>query len=229
MHASLEVNRAEFKASRAVKDPFGMMELLIDQFIDSKDSSCPANPLNRKANQKARYMTPLETLNLYKEILKEDDMPLRFDLFSLRQRCLKPLRRVQNNCVELSPLNYPPETGSGDKNILRCMIRMLEGVVKWQPIRFEEACALISETIANERNVGYLAAQARMGIVKGTVVDPKDDPEDFEDPDEALILPEFRKSIKEASSEELVRLRSRKEDVGDFLARESFAYLENPL
>jgi hypothetical protein len=67
-----------------------------------------------------------------------------------------------------------------------------------------------------------------MGIVQCTAVNPKDDPEDFEDPDEALVLPEFQKHIKEATSEELARLRSRKKDVGDVFARKSFAYLEHP-
>jgi hypothetical protein len=66
------------------------------------------------------------------------------------------------------------------------MFAIEAGVPHHQPTRFPEACALVREFIAREGNLEYRLALARRGILHLTAVDPKDDPENFEDPDDVL-------------------------------------------
>lgn len=220
VNTSRKLDGNKSKPTRAAQDPFVMMELLVNRLVNSEDTSCPANPFNEKNSQKAQYMTPLQTLGLYKQALKEDDLPLRFDLDSLNWRCTQLLRRIQKICVEQSPLDYTVEDCGGDRNINTFVTHMLIGVAgkpRSQPTRFLEACALVREIIAEEGNIEYLTALARMGIVRGTAVDPKDDPEDFEDPDENFVLPRFLKDMRNFVTDEMALCKSRGQGFVDFI------------
>jgi hypothetical protein len=74
------------------------------------------------------------------------------------------------------------------------------------------ACVELFKTIAREGNVEHLKAEAHVGILKGTAVDPKDDPEELEDPYMNFILPQFRKDMEQLSANELKSLKSQEQD-----------------
>ena len=92
------------------------------------------------------------------------------------------------------------------------MFASVAGVERAQPTRFREACALVRDIIAREENVEYLKAEARTGIKKATAVDPKLDPEDFEDPAHNFVAPVYRKTMQQYTPEELATLKARGED-----------------
>jgi hypothetical protein len=197
-----------------------MMELLVNRLLNSKDTSCPANPFNEKSHQRNHFMTPLQSLKVFKQALKEDDLSLRFDLMSMNWRCVQLLRRIQKICSEQSPRDYPARKWGGDyalNGFITHMFTGIAGVERDEPTQFWEACVEVFHIIAREGNVEYLAAEARTGIVKSTTVDPKDDPEEFEDPDQNFIPPKFRKNMQQMSAEELARYKSRGQDVLDYL------------
>ncbi|KAH8732430.1 hypothetical protein GQ44DRAFT_821706 [Phaeosphaeriaceae sp. PMI808] len=183
--ASLAHHGFILEQTRASKDPVVMMKRLIDSLVNAKDVSRPADPYNEKTDQKACHMKPLQSLAIFKAALKMDDFPLRFDMASFNWRCLRLLRRIQKICVEESPCQYPKEEYGGDLNLRCCVVRMFRslGVMNdFQPNRFNETCALLIEVMTMKGNKDYLKAEARTGIKSGTAVDPKDDPEIFEDP-----------------------------------------------
>jgi hypothetical protein len=201
--------------TRAASDTFVMMEHLVNRLIHSKDLSCPANPYNDKCIETTCHMTPLQSLRIFKQALKEDDFALRFDFASLNWRCVQLLRRIQKICLEMSPLDYPSKKWGGDYALNGFIIHMfagVAGVARDQPTRFLEACALVCEVIVEEGNVEYLKAEARVGIKMGTAVDPEVDPENFEDPVHNFVHPKYRGFIHEYSAEKLARFKSRGED-----------------
>jgi hypothetical protein len=204
------VDGATMKYNRAADDPFVMMEVLVNRLSNSQDVSCPANPHNEKPNHKWHVTTPLQSLKILKQVLKEDDLPLRFDLMSLNWRCIQLLRRIQRVCVEESSLDYPADKYGGDRNTRVVISKMLNGesgVPHYEPTRFIEACATVFETIAKEGAIEYRQAVARRGILHGTAIDPKDDPEDFEDPAE-YFAPRIFVGDELISSEELAHSKS---------------------
>jgi hypothetical protein len=75
----------------------------------------------------------------------------------------------------------------------------------------------VLDIIDREGNVEYLKANARRGIIHGTAVDPKNDPEDFEDPDQNFVHPKFRKNMQQMSPGDLARLKTRGQDVVAYL------------
>jgi hypothetical protein len=219
-HSSQALNDGVLKPTRAAADSFVMMELLVNRLLNSKDISCPANPNNEKGYQKNHFMTPLQSLKIFKQALKEDDLPLRFDLISMNWRCVLLLRRIQKICLEKSPLDYPVEKWGGDdgiNSIICHMFAAVAGIEHKQPSRFREACIEVLDIIDREGNVEYMKANARRGIIQGTAVDPKEDPEDFEDPDQNFVLPKCRKNIPHMSANELARLKSRGQDSMPYL------------
>jgi hypothetical protein len=111
------VNETKMMHNRAADDPVVMMEVLINRLSNSKDLSCPANPHNEKPNHKTHVTTPLQSLRILKQALKEDDVPLRFNLTSLNWRCIQLLRRIQRICVDESPLDYPVDSYGGDRSL----------------------------------------------------------------------------------------------------------------
>jgi hypothetical protein len=215
-HSSQALNDGALRPSRAAADSFVMMELLVNRLLNSKDTSCPANPNNEKGYQKNHFMTPLQSLKIFKQALKEDDLPLRFDLMSMNWRCVLLLRRIQKICIMKSPLDYPVDKWGGDHGLngfICHMFAAVAGVEHKQPIRFCEACIEVFDIIDREGNVEYMKANARRGIIQGTAVDPKDDPEDFEDPGQNFVLPLFRKNMSQMPADELARLGSRSQDM----------------
>jgi len=207
-----KLDAGAFRPTRAADDTFVMMELLVNRLITSKDISCPANPYNEKPIKRTRDMTPVQSLTIFKQALKEDDFALRFDLMSLNWRCVKLLRCIQKICIEQSPLDYPPKEWSGDHSLngfIQHMFAGVAGVKREQPTRFAEACALVLDIIVKEGNAEYLQAEARMGIKRGTAVDPTDDPEDFEDPVQNFVPPRHRKNMSQYTADELSMFKSR--------------------
>jgi hypothetical protein len=136
-HSSQVLDGGALRPSRAAKDSFVMMELLVNRLLNSQDISCPANPFNEKGYQKNHFMTPLQSLKIFKQALKEDDLPLRFDLISMNWRCVQLLRRIQKICLEQSPLDYPVQKWGGDyaiNGIIAHMFAAVAGVEHAQPI-----------------------------------------------------------------------------------------------
>lgn len=131
-------------------------------------------------------------------------------------RCIQLLRRIQKICIGFSPLDYPSERWGNDYAINAFIIQMLSsvaGVAHDQPTRFREARVLVHDIITKEGNVEYLKAEARMGIKRGTAVNPKDDPEDFEDPYWNFVPPELRSGLHQYSEEGLVPFKSWDDDM----------------
>lgn len=206
----------KLKPTRAAEDTFVMMEWLVNRLMSSKDMSCPASPYNEKTVQKTRHMTPLQSLTIFKQALKEDDFPLRLDLMSLNWRCTQLLRRIQKICIEQSPLEYPSEKWGGDSalnGIICHMFASLTGVRWKQPGRFHEACALVVDVMAREGNAEYLKAEALMTIKQGPVAASalSLDLEDLEDPMQNFVPPMLRKHMPEYTTEELSAFKSRAE------------------
>jgi hypothetical protein len=212
LNASHTIEGFKMKPNRASENPFVMMERLVNQLSNSKDISCPANPNNEKKSNETYVTTPIQSLRVFKEALKEDDLPLRFDLMSLNWRCIQLLRRIQKICVEQSPTDYPAKDYDGDDKINVVIMQMLAGVAgvpRRQPTRFPEACALVREFTAREGNLEYMLAQERKGILHLTAVNPKDDPENFEDPDVHFIPHALREHMHQFSAEEMAQLKTR--------------------
>jgi hypothetical protein len=208
------LDNGTFKPTRAADNAFVMMELLVNKLVNSKDISCPADPYNQKTEKETRHMTPLQSLAIFKQAVKEDDFPLRFDLASMNWRCTLLLRRIQKICLEQSPRDYCDKKWAGDYGLNGFIMHMFAGVagVKREgPLRFRAACELVQDIIAREGNVEYLKAEARTGIRSATAVDPKDDSEDFEDPAQNFIPPPLRKHVPQYTSEELASFKSRGE------------------
>lgn len=174
----------KWDVTRAARDPFVMMEALVNRINGSKDVSRPADPLNENTSEVQRSLTPLQSLEIFKRALKEDDLPLRFDLMNLNWRCLKLLRRIQKVCVKLSPHVY--SAFKSDDRYLKALVSHMLGCVLGseheQPHRFHETCNLVHGLVTREGNVESLAAQARLGIVKGAAKIGEDESEDFEVP-----------------------------------------------
>ncbi|KAF2818966.1 hypothetical protein CC86DRAFT_413345 [Ophiobolus disseminans] len=210
--AGVKLDASTFRPTRAADDTFVMMELLVNRLVNSKDITCPADPQDESAAQKIRHMSPIQSLTIFKQALKEDDFPLRLDLMSLKWRCIKLLRGIQKICLEQSPLDCPLEQWEGDRHLngfIRHMFAGVAGVKRAQPTRFTEACALVVDAIIREGNAEYLKAEARVGIKRGTAVDPEDDPECFEDPAQNFVPPNFRKNMSQYTAEELDTSKSR--------------------
>lgn len=194
------------------------MEALVSRLINSKDVTCPANPHNEEAYKKTHFLTPLQSLKIFKEALKEDDLPLRFDMTSLVWRCMDLLKSLQHLCLELSPLDYSVSEWSGDYHVRTIVMHMLEGVAgakREQPTRFDEACVIVHDVIAREGNVEILAAQRRTVIVRGPARVEEEDPEDFEDPAENFVPYRLRGLMGHISADGIAHLRSRAGELPD--------------
>jgi hypothetical protein len=135
----------KFRPTRAAGDIFVMVELVVNGLITSKEISCASNPCNEKTDQKPRHMTPLQSLAMFKQALKDDDLPLRFNLMSLNWRCVQLLRCIQNIRVEQSPLDYPKQWG-GDYSLNGLILHMFAGVV-WR-------CTLSTDSIPRSLRSG---------------------------------------------------------------------------
>jgi hypothetical protein len=218
--ASHTLDGPKLISEHANHEPIVMMETLISRFLNSKDVTCPANPHNENLKAKAHFMTPLQSLKMFKHVLKEDDLPLRFDLMSLNWRCVELIHQIQKICVEQSPLDYPAEDFGTDNESIWVIMHMLDGetgTARHQPTRFSEACDLVRDTIAKVGNAEYRQAIARRGIQQRTAVDPKDDPENLEDPDENFIPHGLRQNMQYFSAEMIAHFKSRGKDVANYL------------
>ncbi|KAH7400805.1 hypothetical protein DE146DRAFT_735824 [Phaeosphaeria sp. MPI-PUGE-AT-0046c] len=189
--STCKINGPESKwyTIRAASAPFVLMEALVNRFNNSKDISRPADPLNEMLSEKQPSLTPLRSLEIFKLALKEDDLSLRFDLMSLNWRCLMLLRSIQNVCMYLSPHEYSPFKADDGHfvGLIAHMLACVLGSKHEEPTRFQETCDMVHDIVAREGNVEYLAAQARVGIVKGAARVGEEDFEDFEDLDENSI------------------------------------------
>lgn len=192
-----------------------MIEFLMNRLVDTQNITCPADPLNEKNDKATPTMAPLQSLAVLKRALKEDDFALRFDFMSLNWRCIKLLRSIQKICTEQSPLDYPRKKWGTDYDINGFISHMFAGVAgrtrAADPL--PEACMLVHTVIAKEGNAEYLKEEARMGIKKGTSVNPHIDPEVLEDPVRNFIPYPLRKNMQQYSEEDMARFKSRGEHV----------------
>lgn len=200
--------------TRALENPVIMMETMIDRLKNSKNDTTPANPNRKTTSKKTHFSTPLQARQIFKQKLKEYDMPLRFDLLSLNTRCVKILRNVQKTLLEKSPMIYQPSKWADDESMESLVEQMLEYVAQGgrtylEVSRFREACALVNQVISEEGNAEYLAAQARVGIVRGPRPPLKDSSEDLEDPAVNFVPASCRYLMHEFSEEEIAQFKSR--------------------
>lgn len=166
------------KLSRAADEPGAMLEQIVQKILDSEKKPGTEKRADRK-------LSPVESMKVFKNALKEDEFALRFDMMTLNHRCLELLRRIEYICVTRSPLEYPPHEYGHDKNLIDVCCHMLAGVAgvpSMQSTRFREACQEISALIASEGNSEYLKAESRVGIIRTTAANLKDDPEIFNSP-----------------------------------------------
>jgi hypothetical protein len=200
--------------TRALENPVVMMETMIDRLKNSENATASANPDRRTTSKKTHFPTSLQALQIFKQTLKEDDMPLRFDLLRLNLRCVKLLRNVQETLLEKSPMIYDSPKWAGDESIDGLIGHMLEYVARGgrtylEVSRFREACTLVNQIISEEGNAEYLAAQARVGIVRGPQLPLKESSQDLEDPAVNFVPASYRCLVDEFSDEEIALFKSR--------------------
>jgi hypothetical protein len=198
--------------SRAAEDPGVMLEMLVNKYLDTEDVNRSADPYNEKKTKEHRIMTPLQSFTVFKTALKADDFPLRFNMIDLNERCVELFRRIQRVCLERSPLDYPLDQYGADKDLVAVLGHMFIGIANseiTQFSRFRDACELLAEVINKDGNVEYLKAEAWTGIVSGTAVSLKDDPEELENPIHDQVPIMIRDAMENLSPIELEKLKIR--------------------
>jgi hypothetical protein len=82
------------------------------------------------------FITLLQSLKIFKQALKEDDLPLRFDLRSMHRRCAQLLHRIQETCLEQLPHDSAIKELEGDysfNTFSGYLIAGIAGVARGQP------------------------------------------------------------------------------------------------
>lgn len=116
-----------------------MLEMLVAKYLESKVDQAGKAPTNeRKHSPTQPTVHPLTMLSIFKDCLKSEESIIRFDLFTLNQRCVKLLWKVQAVCVEQSPLDYPVEKYSGDRQLNGCVSHMMAGVLGLEVINLRD-------------------------------------------------------------------------------------------
>lgn len=108
-------------------------------------------------------------ISIFKDCLKSEETVFRFDLLTLNERCVELLRNVQKLCVELSPLDYPLAEYGHDRDVNSCFLHLLAGVAgmkREQPLRFNEVCLIVKETVKKFGAEEYKNATSRC-FIKG--------------------------------------------------------------
>ncbi|TVY84824.1 hypothetical protein LSUE1_G002099 [Lachnellula suecica] len=152
--------------TRAATEPLVMLEMLVAKYLDSNTSTTPALGSNTSTHPKAH---PLSMLTVFKESLKSEEAVFRFDLLGLNQRCVELLLGVQRVCIVQSPLDYPWDEYSADREIGECVSHMLAGELgleRKQPTRFFEASGMVRDVIRVFGNEEYQKSRSRC-FIKG--------------------------------------------------------------
>jgi hypothetical protein len=158
-----------FTFTRAASEPLAMLEMLATRNLEDSVEMVAATPSNRTTKSLSQpKIHPLKMIATFKSVLKSDEEILRFDLFTLNERCVELLRKVQAPCIEQSPLDYPADEYGGDSKLNSCFSHMLAGVLgleRHQPTRFEEACDVVKQIVESEGKIEYRKAKIQCFII----------------------------------------------------------------
>lgn len=148
--------------SRAYRDPVVMLTMIAGKAL-KKGLEERTITLSRAKIDHPK-LPPLAMFSILKKLLKSEERVLRFDFLSLNERCVQLLRRVQEVCVEQSPLDYPADEWGGDRKINEVPSHMFAGTMglkRSQPTRFKETGEMVRELIRTEGEIESKRARER--------------------------------------------------------------------
>ncbi|KAF2119827.1 hypothetical protein BDV96DRAFT_595451 [Lophiotrema nucula] len=151
-------------ASRAQEDPLHMLECHVRHYIEERPS--------KQGSGVNSNMTALQSLQVLKDVLKDDEFILRFDLTAMNRKCIDLFRRIQSFCIAESPEYYVVEQVSGDRRIKVMLDKILIGEAMpymrdGSPSHFIEVCVQLAKLIHGEGNAELMKAEARHNVQRG--------------------------------------------------------------
>ncbi|KAF2797425.1 hypothetical protein K505DRAFT_398635 [Melanomma pulvis-pyrius CBS 109.77] len=177
------------QSSSASRDINIMTDMLSTKFLDTEERSEQggmANPSPRKSNK--RNLTAVQRLMAFKNALKQDEYPIRFNAMSLFLRCIRLLPRIQQDCLNNAPLDYPEAHCSSGMAMIAVVSRLLAdsaGVPQLSPSRFSQAIQFLRETIEREGDAESVDTSACLAAFDANYGEDSDEPEPeptFENP-----------------------------------------------
>lgn len=174
--------------------------MIVSKYLDDqKPGSRIASTLKRKGIKatpsKQRNLTPRQTLTIFTQAVREDDLALHFDLLTFNNRCLDLLRRIQNACLEAASVY---QCAAGDYHLgtaigLLLHFHAVATDANDEKVGFKEACRLLQEDIEAEGSAQLSKARSRAGIVQKPDAHKYVAPKSFED----LHMPEDYLSLRD--------------------------------